>query len=492
MPSARRPLESSGISIDLRFLEDIFSDMRATGSLLLLGAFLIPTVLQAESGRSQETEASAVDLYREAFDIFASRRYAISEFSLTQTARPAYLYSPPDSPFWQHSPMGRLKRALATLHEAGAAPGPVDWGVTWEESGFDGMNQIPEALPHVARMATIYHEVLLEHELSERIDNIGTDLAGVMTAARRFADRNLLTHYRGALSSENAVLNFLAENAARLPESVLREFSESFEKLPPLPSARNTIDADEAALRGQLWNIFAGMPDENGTPQSAAGDLRVSSMVALNRDDITIGFETADGESFSLRPGQKRNGYELTAVDLDQGRAFLRRGNEILVVELSARTVSSVAVMEGWQRVRNYLENSGLWDSELNQKIRATRGDPAKAFDEVLASLEHDFNIIRGIWNMPLERLPDLEFSAGASFVSSSAPLYIHTRRLEHRHRAQLELLAAALHHLLTPGGGTNAESTTIRQEGDRVVFISPTLSSGSPVKLEMKIPADD
>lgn len=450
-------------------------------------AFLCPSAFAVE--QDPQSAPDAIALYQEGF----KQLKRIHEYSLRRAGAAAGDY-PSDSPFWQRSPMGRMRRVLDLMSEAAEA-GPIDWKFDWEEAGYDGMKTVPEVLPTLSRRTTTYHEALLNLEQTEHLP---ADTKAVLATARRFADGNLLLHYRQSLHSETTLIGFLAENASRLPKPVLRELQESLNTLPPLPTTRNAVDAEEAALRGQLWNLLAGVAkNTNGDLLPPTNDeLRVSSMVALTPEDVSIGFESANGESFTLRLGQKRKGYKLVEVDLDEGRAILQKGDVVMVVELAARKVHDIAIETAWQNVERYLRGSGLLGPQMQQIIEENRRDKAQAFREILKSLEKDFAIIRSLWKTPIERMPDPEFSPGMSYVESTVPLYISTRRLEHRHRNQLELLDAALQYLQEPGPTPPSteigQAITWERQGGKVIFSTPGTKPGVPVTLEISTQHED
>ncbi len=399
------------------------------------------------------------------------------------------VYSPNQPP---PRPQG-MERALNRIHEpldllAEATASPDAWRIDWERLGMEGARGMPTDFRRLIQVTLDFHEWFPEIRGQERLTG---DLEALLVMARRFGEAGLSHHYRQALGGEQIVMEWLAANASKLPPETARDLLDMRERLPPRDRIDGVLEREEATVRGRLWRAFSGLGDDDWSDgvDLDSGTLRISSIVRIGRE-VVIGFETADGKSFTLETGQKRHGFELVMVDLDEGKALVRSGRELLAVYLEPREMGKVDLERAWRRVERYLDGSALMFS-LPSAGWLGRRPPEDRFTELLATVKRDYERLR----MELRTTttpPSTAFAIDADFVQSSLPLLISTRQTEVRQRVHENLVYSGIQHLVDPNAPLTCRITgrpiSVERSDQEMVLVSPLQHQGEPIRITMPL----
>lgn len=401
--------------------------------------------------------------------------------------------------------VANLERALALIRDNAGAES-VDWGVDWESvaSSWISFDQ-HKNLRRLARTAIAYHEERLSRGEHERF--VG-DMAALLRTGRHFAMGQGLGQYQTMMGIEAILRAATANHATRLPPDVRDDMLRVWKEAASGPDLLNVFDVERRAMRGYLWDAFAGTTDLRegrpgmtlGASSGLADDLRISSFLSI-AEEVFVGFEDAEtGESFSLRPGGQRGELELVWVDPVDVRALVRRGDESAIIELSDRVLLPINPEAAWERVNKWVghvtrteEQTEAGNDLLARLLEEAGGDPVGAFEALLASFDAAADEIIPRLSTSYADLPDwrkIATEGPGLFGELLAPFL---RRAELDRTASYELLSAGLNYLRDPASPLPDSDVTgdpirLKETDERVTLESTFQRGDRPLTLVFPI----
>jgi hypothetical protein len=198
-----------------------------------------------------------------------------------------------------------------------------------------------------------------DYALSNNLPGFADRALDALRLSRNVGEDQLLLSYLVQIAGEKPALELLARNLDRLDVRQLDRLAAELEKLPPgatlMDAARmekalfvdHLIGRMQQAMREADTNLFEVIPDGPAADAAAAAasslarELRLSSVVESG-PRLWIGFETPQGESFTIARGRPNRGIELLSADVARGEALIARGQETALVKLQSREIAPV------------------------------------------------------------------------------------------------------------------------------------------------------
>lgn len=245
---------------------------------------------------------------------------------------------------------------LAGLAAAGEAT-YCNWGTRLEDG--------PAALlPYVgpARNGSRAALWAADYALSNNLPGVADHALAALRLSRNAGEDQILISYLVQMAGETPALTFLARHLDRLEPGQVDRLAAEMDRLPPgatlVDAARmekamfvdHLLNAVLKAMREADTNVFDVVPAAfaaGGTNTAADGDswlaknLRLASVVESGLR-LWIGFETPQGDSFTVARGRPSHGIELLSADVARGEALIARGTDTALVKLQSREIAPI------------------------------------------------------------------------------------------------------------------------------------------------------
>jgi hypothetical protein len=250
-----------------------------------------------------------------------------------------------------------LAPQLAPLAAAGEAT-YCSWGTRYED-GFAA------TLPHLGPLTRTVRATLwaASYAASNQLPAFVDHAMEALRLARNTGEEPLLISLLVQVACETKASDLLASQLGQLTDAQVARLASTLEGLPPGGTLIEAARMEKAmgidlltrqflkAMRDADTNVFEVIPEtgeqaatgggtsrSNAPPSWLAENLRLTSVVDNGRY-CWIGFETRDGDSFTLSQTRSSHGIELLSADVDRGEAVIARGQETALVKLKSKEI---------------------------------------------------------------------------------------------------------------------------------------------------------
>ena len=246
---------------------------------------------------------------------------------------------------------------LAGLAAAGEAT-YCNWGTRFEDGPAARLPYIGPALR--SARASLW---AADYALSNGLPGFADRAMDALRLSRNAGEDQLLISYLVQISGEKPALELLARNVDQLDARQFESLAAQLDNLPPGATLVDAARMEKAMFVDQLvnrmlqamreadTNLFdvipaSFAPGDSIAPAGAgeswlAKNLRLASVVQ-NGLNLWIGFETPQGESFTVARGRPSHGIELLSADVARGEALIARGQETALVKLQSREIAPI------------------------------------------------------------------------------------------------------------------------------------------------------